>query len=263
MKYFGKDNNFKFNKSKLINLTNKSREDDDDDESGSKQLGYFTQTSQATCLTIPIDEPIKEAQYYRQCVQAICNTGEGDQIEFEIASPGGSLTGLVALLTAMEKTLATTVAHINGDCHSAASMLALSCDSIYVSPYASMLVHFVSYGSAGKATDVKSHVNHVHNTSEKLFRDIYEIFLSEEEIEKCIGGYELWLDSEAIALRLTKKYEFLQAQEDSEEDSEPEIEVVDDGGWTKEEIEACAFKSEDKPKKTSRKAKVVLSDESK
>ena len=253
--------NIKYKPSKKVF---KSKEDDDE-ESSDKQLGYFTSTSQATCLTIPIDEPIKEAQYYRQCIQAICNTGEGDQIEFEIASPGGQLAGLVALLTAMEKTPATTVAHINGDCHSAASMLALSCDSIYVSPYASMLVHFVSYGSAGKATDVKSHVNHVHNTSEKLFREIYELFLTEEEIEKCIGGYELWLDSEAIAERLTKKYEILNANESAsestnEEEQEveaeepvPSVEKQEEDGWTTGEVDLASLKPKIRAKAIKRK----------
>lgn len=222
LKIYGKQVNFKNTSSRRTKVD----EDDDLEDKifGNKQLGYFTQTQISTCVVVPIDEDVKDASYYRQVVQAISNTSEGDQIQFEIESPGGNLSGLIALLTAMSKTEATKIAHINGDCHSAASMLALNCDSLYVSPYASMLVHFVSFGSSGKATDIKSHVNHVHNTSELLFRETYELFLTEEEMEKCIGGFELWMDAEDIARRLEHKYTILNAQAEAEEAAEEEAE---------------------------------------
>lgn len=189
-------------------------EEDDEDVTPQmdKHLGYFTRTKVATCITVPIDEGVREAVYYRQVAKAISEAGPDDQVEFEISSPGGYLNGLIALLTAMAKTEATTVAHINGECHSAASLLALNCDAIYVSPYATMLVHFVQFGASGKGTDVKSHVDHIYNTSEKLFRNTYKYFLTDQEIEKCIQGLELWLDADEINERLKRKFEILQKE---------------------------------------------------
>jgi len=227
---------------KILNKSFKGKANDDDDDLddklfGNKQLGYFTQTQTSTCIVVPIDEPVKDAAYYRQVVQAISNTSEGDQIQFEINSPGGDLAGLIALLTAMSKTEATKVAHINGDCHSASSMLALNCDGVYVSPYASMLVHFVSFGSSGKATDIKSHVNHIHSTSEQLFRETYELFLTEEEIEKCIGGFELWLNYDEISRRLEYKYSILNSEDEPKEqlndelDDEPDVTSEEEEEW--------------------------------
>lgn len=124
----------------------------------------------------------------------------------------------------MERTEAVKVAHINSDCHSAASMLALSCDQIFVSPYASMLVHHLSYGSAGKAADVRAYVNHIHGTGEKLFRETYELFLTEDEIEKVLAGFELWLDADDIVRRLTLKYEALEKMEEDLQQLESECE---------------------------------------
>ena len=208
-------------KAKLYNFTNKNipnlkrfKANEDDDDLANilgkdKFLGYFTQQKVSTCIVVPIDENVKDAEYYRQVVNAICNATEDDVIQFEINSNGGSLEGLIALLTAMSKTSALKVANINGSAHSAASMLALSCDSIYVSPFASSLCHFVSFGTSGKATDIKSHVNHVHSTSEQLFRETYELFLTEDEIEKCINGFELWLNSDEINRRLEYKYSII------------------------------------------------------
>jgi ATP-dependent protease ClpP protease subunit len=221
------------------NRTNNTEDNDDDCDNffshgNQKQLGYFSRTQQSVCITIPIDEPIYDASYYRQCIQAITNTSEDDVIEYDINSSGGDKSGLVSLLTAMQRTNAETVANINGDCHSAASMLAMHCNSVNISPFASMMVHFVSYGVYGKATDIKSQVIHTHETNEQFFRDTYRLFLTEEEIEKCINGFEIWMDAKEISDRMKLKYDALQveydeAQQQSEEKehTEPEYEQVE------------------------------------
>lgn len=203
-------------------------EDDDLDDKlfGNKQLGYFSSQKVSTCITVPIDEDVKGAAYYRQVTNAISALDEDDAVKFDINSGGGQLEGLVALLTSMSQTDAISIAHINGSCHSAASMLALNCDSVYVSPYASMMCHFVSYGSSGKASDIKAHVEHINSTCESLFRSTYELFLTEEEIEKCLNGGEIWLDSQQINSRLEHKYSILNAEEEAEEATEGELEVT-------------------------------------
>lgn len=212
----------------MINFTNKTyttyrrkrnAEDDEDFVGSDKHLGYYTIPSTAKCLRIPIDEGVKNAYYYRQVAAAIADCGPNDQVEFEIASPGGLLEGLVALLTSLAKTEATSVAHINGECHSAASILALNCDVVMVSPFATMLVHFVQFGASGKSTDVRSQVDHIHSTSEALFRDTYKYFLTEEEMQLCINGLELWLSSEDIRKRLQRKFKLM--KEDAENKSKP------------------------------------------
>lgn len=187
----------------------RSHNDDEDSPTTEKYLGYAVNTKVQTCLTVPIDEGVQEAVYYRHVCRAISELKDYDQVEFEISSPGGYLNGLIALLTAMAKTDATTVAHINGECHSAASMLALACDSVYVSPFATMLVHFVRFGASGKGTDVKSQVEHTYDTAEKLFREIYQHFLTEDEMQRCIDGKELWLDYDQINERLKRKFDIL------------------------------------------------------
>lgn len=171
-----------------------------------KQLAFYRKTKEIVNLSIPIDESFKAPVYYRQVCRNIQDTSSTDLIEFEINSSGGRLDGLVALLAAIGKTEATTQANINGDCHSAASMLALNCSSITVSPFSTMLVHYITFGTFGKASDIKKYTNHIDKVAEKLFRDTYLDFLTEEEIEKCLDGHELWLDSNGINERLKHKY---------------------------------------------------------
>lgn len=217
-KVYNDYNGAKFNRkrrmdtSATLEFSSRRRYDDDEEAlqlKGDKYLGHFTRQKTLTCITVPIDEGVKEAIYYRQVAKAIAELGDQDQVEFEISSPGGYLDGLISILTAMERTNATTVAHINGDCHSAASMLAMNCDVVYVSPYASMLVHFVQFGASGKGTDVLSKVSHIYETCEKLFRNTYKHFLTEKEILQCIEGMELWLTADDIKARLERKFNAL------------------------------------------------------
>ena len=169
---------------------------DDDQKTCETQLGYFKRTQQAQLLDVWIDGTIREPAYYRQVCQAIQDSSEGDIIRFHINSPGGRLDSLQSLLSSIWKTEATTEAHIEGAAHSAASMLALNCDAIYVSPVAEMLCHYVRFGTEGKAADIRGYVTHIENTKEKLFRETYKDFLNDEEIARCLDGYEMWLDSE-------------------------------------------------------------------
>lgn len=201
---------------KIDNCTNsRSRRNDDEEEeiqSTERYLGYFTRVKTQTCITVPIDEGVREAVYYRQVAKAIAELKDTDQVEFEIASPGGYLDGLTSILTALEKTEATSVAYINGECHSAASILAMNCDVVYVSPYATMLVHFVQFGASGKGTDVRSKVNHVYETCVSLFKNTYKYFLTERELADCIEGKEFWLSSSEIQQRLQRKFESMDKQ---------------------------------------------------
>lgn len=195
-------------------MTNKIKSEQEDDLiklEGDQYLGYFTKVIPTTVMTVHIDEPIKHPAYYRQIASGIDELSEGDELVFEIASPGGRMDGLEVLLSAIRRTDATTVANINGDCHSAASILALNCDVVSVSPYGSMLVHFVSYGSSGASNHVLKQAEHIKKVSEQLFRDTYQFFLTEEEMTKCIeDDYQLWLDSSQVLERLKIRVEMYQ-----------------------------------------------------
>lgn len=213
-----------FNKVKQFSKQTNPKFNLEDEDEGFKplvpQLGYFRKVQTAQCIQIAIDEEIKEASYYRQVAQAIRDTSEGDIIEFDICSPGGRLEGLQVLLSAIYSTEADTIAKINGDCSSAASMLALHCDGVVVSPFATMLVHNVSYSTGhSKNADIKNLVEHISEYSEKLFRETYQYFLTEDEIVRCLDGYQLYLNADEISERLKIKFEKMKEEQDELEGS--------------------------------------------
>jgi ATP-dependent protease ClpP protease subunit len=204
------------NQTKFNSVTNNRNLDEDDEVSTGQQFcGYFLEQRPITKLVVPIDTDFKDAAHYRMVVNKILELSELDCVEFHINSPGGDLSGLVALLHGINATEAETVAVIQGECHSAASILALSCDSVQVGPFANMLCHSIRYGLTGKGADIRSQVNHTNAYAEMIFRNAYEYFLSEEEINDVLDGKELWLDFDEINERLTHKYSLLQEQQDA------------------------------------------------
>lgn len=205
---------------------NRFNQDDSEDDYQNNEnfLSFCAKSYTINDLSVPIDGDFREPAYYRHVVQAISNLEEGDKVEFIMNSRGGRLDGLVAILGALDRTLATSCAIISGKCHSAASILALKCDSIAVSNYAEMLCHYVTYGSVGPAVHVKKEVEHIEKTSEKLFRSAYKYFLTEEEITNCIeNDLQIWLDATQITERLQRRQELQQKEiEDHQKESDEE-----------------------------------------
>lgn len=183
------------------------------------QLGYFFETQQMTQYTVPIDEGILEPSYYRGIVNMLTNANEQDLVIFRINSPGGRMDGLLSLLDAIETTEATTIADIVGECSSAASILALSCDQCVAGKHAEMLCHEIRYGVGGKSSDNMSHVQHIKKISDKLIWETYEGFLTEDEIDSVLNGKELFLDSDEIVERLNNRQAFREALQGEGTDS--------------------------------------------
>lgn len=229
---------------KTINLSGKPvfntkgrrlSQEDEYEEVNENFLSFCARSYSTNILSIPIDGEFRDPSYYRHVVQAISGLEEGDQVEFNISSPGGMYDGLVALLSALHRTQATSIAIIAGRCHSAASILALNCDVIAVSDYANMLCHYVNYGAGGPANHVRKEVDHVEKISQRLFRDTYKHFLTEEEIDMCIEhNNQLWLDSTEILERLQYRQEMQkkEAEETLDEDCDCISDDTDSYGGT-------------------------------
>jgi hypothetical protein len=125
------------------------------------------------------------------------------------------------LIEANRETDADILCIIVGECHSAASMFALTCPNISVSPSASMMVHFVSFGAGGIASHVKANVDHTLDFCSNYFRDIYEGFLTEQEMDLCINsGKEIWMQADEIIQRLQSRQEYFKKLSESEEEKD-------------------------------------------
>lgn len=173
-------------------------------------LPVYEANSVSRCLKAYIDEEVKEPKYYRNLVHAIGTLGDGDMLHLSIDSYGGSLDGCMSIITAMRNASMQGVhvhASIDGTAASAGSLLALAADSIEVGPYATMMVHQSSFGSAGPQSTVMSHVLFVDQKVKAIAQEIYQDFLTDKELDEIFTGKELWFNSEEIADRLQRRAE--------------------------------------------------------
>ena len=192
--------------------TNTVSANDEEMDSAKGTLGFFINTIQVSQVQVPIDEPVQEPRYYRDVVNMLQKASEHDTVEFLINTPGGDISGLNALLFGLEVTEASTLATLVGECHSAGSLLALSCDAIQVADNATMLCHAASFGSSGKSPDVHSRVLHIADATAKLMRKAYAGFLTESEVTSLLEGKDYWFDAEQIKERLQIRAKLLEEE---------------------------------------------------
>lgn len=193
-----------------MNLKSTRNQDGDDDLELGKKLKYWVEVGQAPKIVrVNITTDVDEPSFYDEIFQVISNLDECDAVIYTINSNGGYLSGLAMLLEANAMTEAKTIAHIVGACHSAASILAMSCDEVLVGDYAEMLVHSARFGAGGKVADTQAHVAHNVKYTEQIFREFYAGFLTEEEIVAVLEGKEHYMLPEEIRDRLESKAAFM------------------------------------------------------
>lgn len=175
---------------------------------------------------IYLDEEIKDPTYYRHAFQVLRSSQRGDLVRIFISSPGGNLNSALIFKNCIENCEADVVAIIEAEAYSAASLIALSCPSIEVKPYATMMLHSASFGSGGSVQNVRDHVEFTGRHAETLMEEVYKGFISDEELLDLKKGRELWFDYKEIGERLEQMFEARESMgcgnEDCEECSSPE-----------------------------------------
>ena len=161
-----------------------------------------------------IDTDIGSPAAYRDLNFLLNTASEDDHFNLYINSPGGQLNTALMIIESLKVTEASTSAIIQGECHSAASMITMYCQEVHVLDSAHMLLHTATYGTVGNTSNVKAHTEFTTRQVEKLITDTYSGFLSPEEIEKVKLGVELWFDAEEIRERLEDRIEYLKSQEE-------------------------------------------------
>ena len=195
-----------------MNTKQRTRSDDEEDiifGTSKGPLGFSVKTRQMHNFLVHINEEIKSPDYYSKIFDLLLDANEEDCVSFFICSPGGRIDGLNVLLEGLRMTEAYTVAILIGEAHSAASILALNCDEVVATESSEMLVHSCRFGTSGKAADIAAQTAHTLKTTEKLARQTYEGFLTEDELSQMLAGKEYYFDAEQIVERLQKRVEFL------------------------------------------------------
>lgn len=155
---------------------------------------------------------IQDAEEYIEWFDAIRNASATDTIRIYINSPGGDLFTTLQFLRVMAETQANIVCSVEGACMSAATMIFLHGHSQEVTPHSLFMFHNYSAGTFGKGGEMYDQLQFERTWSENFMTEVYQDFLTTEEIQSMLNNRDIWMGSEEVVRRLTE----LQAKREAE-----------------------------------------------
>jgi len=200
-------------------LTRNNSEDGSKQVIQQEQVFVTTEILNSTAYHVHIDDYIGGLDYYRPLQSIFNSTSENDTIVIHLSSPGGDLNTALVVVGWLKNADAHTVCILEGTSASAASLFVMSVDSVFVMPHSCLMLHSASYGYVNDQQRVKKFVDFSDEYLINLYKDFYDGFLSEEEINSMINSsQEIWLTADEVIERL-------QAREDNRQ----EVRMLEEG----------------------------------
>lgn len=157
-----------------------------------------------TLLTVYITSGIASAPEYSEACYEIENAVT--PVQLVLNTPGGLVSSAFMLINAMKKCQAPIHGIVTGEVASAGTIIAMFCDTLEVEDYAQFMVHNYSHGVHGGGAQVKDYVDFTDREFSKNVKEIYNDFLTPEEMEQVSrSDKELWFNKEQVLERWARK----------------------------------------------------------
>lgn len=163
---------------------------------------------------------IESSENYIQWFDTIRHSSESDVIKIYINSYGGDLFTAIQFMRVLKETDATIIISVEGACMSAATMIFLCGDSFEISEHCMLMFHNYHGGTVGSGGSMFDQLKHERIWSEKLLREIYKDFLTEEEIRSMLDNKDVWMDGEEVIKRLEIRKTIAEKAESNEQAAE-------------------------------------------
>lgn len=162
---------------------------------------------------IEIDSAIESVSQFSTAIQVLDMAKEDDQIEIHLSCcPGGSVDAGDTFIHAMKKCQAPIHIIASGGTHSMASQILLVADSFELSDSFNSLIHAGQDGAYGTVPEYHAKSAFDLEFRTRKFKEAYQHFLSEEEIDNVLKGQDLWLDGQAWCDRAVRASEMFKAE---------------------------------------------------
>lgn len=149
---------------------------------------------------ISIDEQFVEPKQYRKVLKLLRECSIEDTVVFDINTEGGDLAAAIQLINEIQLCKAKCIARIS-NAYSAGSILALSCDEILTMPFATFMIHTVTWSGWNEDEEMPKYF--IEKWTRSVLFEIYRNFLTEEEIEDIqLKNREIWLTKDELDARL-------------------------------------------------------------
>lgn len=177
-----------------------------------KEPRVYSSTNTQVVSYIYLSGDIKAPENYIEEFQTIREAREGDEITIFINSGGGYLSTAIQYINVIRNCKATVTAVLEGECHSAATLIFLACDSWKVNIGVLMLIHNYYGGAQGKGGDLVDNVQANNRWVRNIMQIAYQGFLTQEEIDQVTKNQDIWLETDDILERLDALTEVREAE---------------------------------------------------
>lgn len=148
-----------------------------------------------------ITDEIMEPRVYNELCHLLRKAEDYETFNFYLTTPGGDLDSACIILDAMRQSKATIKGLLSGNVSSAGTMITMGCDDIEVANHTSLMIHYYTAAVQGKGNEIKQRQKFMEELLENLMYDVYEGFLTKEEIKSAIEGTDFWFNPEQIKER--------------------------------------------------------------
>lgn len=148
---------------------------------------------------------ITQSEDYIEWFELMRNASDTDVIKIHINSSGGDLFTAVQFMRVMAECSATIIASVEGACMSAATMIFLRANAYEISEHSMFMFHNYSGGTIGKGGEMYDELVYERKWSDKMMRDVYADFLTEDEIKAILDNKDIWMSADEVVKRLNKK----------------------------------------------------------
>lgn len=157
---------------------------------------------------------IEEPFLYNEMCYRLLNADEDHTINLYINTPGGIIDSAFMIADAIKRSKAKVVAQLSGTVASAGTIITMVCDDVVITSHLSFMIHNYSGGMAGKGHEMKARQKFTDEHLNKAFKDFYQGFLSDKEMDKVIEGTDMWMGSDEVTERWSSRVAVLKGTVD-------------------------------------------------
>lgn len=173
------------------------------------QIKLYKQVIPVSIYHFYIIGEIDEPDAYLELINTLKSAEEQDTIFICLNTPGGNLHTSVQIISAIKQSAATVITVLEGEVCSAGTLIFLAGHKYVVNDFCTFMIHNYSHSLGGKGHEVLARVEFFKSYFDKLAKELYKDFLTDDEFITVANGTDLWLDSDQVRDRLNKRAEKL------------------------------------------------------
>jgi len=151
---------------------------------------------------IYLTDQIESPSEYNQVCHLLRTAYKEDTFTLHLNNGGGYVDSGFMLIDAIKASKGKVTAKLSGTVASVSTIIALRCAKIEMADYLQFMIHNYSGGASGKGHEMRAQLEFTNSQLNFAFKDVYNGFLTDHEMELVIAGKDIWLSKDEVQQRL-------------------------------------------------------------